>query len=62
MSRCDCIHEKSVHDPVSGACLYTNPTFGPCPCAATPEPTRAALTMAHTRLREALAIARILAR
>lgn len=38
-----CIHHPEHHDPVSGACLYTNPTYGPCSCDATPAATRAAL-------------------
>lgn len=33
---CDCIHESDEHDPISGACLWVNPTFGPCRCAGTP--------------------------
>lgn len=32
--RCDCVHPESKHDPTTGACLVVNPTFGPCPCAA----------------------------
>lgn len=51
---CDCTHEAAHHDPATGACFYTNPSLGPCPCAATPEPTRAALTAAHRCLRATL--------
>ena len=51
-SGCDCTHDERHHDPISGACLYTNPTFGPCPCAATHDDTRAALWAAHRTLKE----------
>ncbi len=53
--RCDCSHEPEHHDPVSGACFYANPTHGPCPCAATPPATRAALEAAHRTLKRVLA-------
>ena len=51
---CSCIHDPSVHDPRTGACLYTIPTFGPCPCDATPSDTRQALEAAHYKLKEVL--------
>lgn len=35
--KCDCIHDPSDHDPVTGGCVRVNDNFGPCPCAATPE-------------------------
>ncbi len=53
-SACSCVHDARYHDPVSGACLYTNPTYGPCPCAATPASTRAALDAAHEKLQARL--------
>lgn len=37
---CDCIHEAWQHDTDTGACLAVNPTFGPCPCLATPDDIR----------------------
>lgn len=45
--RCDCIHPAKYHDPETGACLRTNPIYGPCPCIATPEGTRKALQAVH---------------
>ena len=45
--RCDCIHPAKYHDPVTGACLRTNPVYGPCPCRATKDATRAALEAVH---------------
>lgn len=56
MKECDCIHDSEVHDPTTGACLYTNPTFGPCPCAATEKATGEALKAAHRQLKAALAM------
>lgn len=53
-TRCDCVHDAECHDPATGACLYTNPTHGPCPCAATPALTRKALRAAHETLRDLL--------
>jgi hypothetical protein len=52
--RCDCVHGAACHDPATGACLYTNPIHGPCPCAATPPLTRKALRTAHETLRDVL--------
>lgn len=46
MATCDCTHDAPLHDPVSGACLVVNRILGPCPCAATPATTRAALEAA----------------
>lgn len=54
---CDCTHDGAFHDPVSGACLQTNPIHGPCPCAATPDSTRKALTLVHKALRTIAALA-----
>jgi hypothetical protein len=51
---CNCLHEPACHDPVSRACLYTNPVIGPCPCAATQEETRTALKHAYTKLQTML--------
>lgn len=51
---CDCIHEPEHHCPRTGACLYTNPTLGPCPCAATPKDTREALWAWHNTLKRVL--------
>jgi hypothetical protein len=51
---CDCTHEPDHHDRLTGACLYTSPVHGPCPCAATPPSTRAALTSAHLALKRVL--------
>lgn len=49
---CDCVHPSGFHDPETGACLYTNPAHGPCPCAATSVRTRAALWRVHRELRK----------
>ena len=43
---CDCTHAPEHHDPLTGACLRVNPTYGPCPCHATPASTRVALRAA----------------
>lgn len=51
---CDCIHDPEHHCPHSGACLYTNPFTGPCPCAATKPGTLAALTSAWRALQRVL--------
>lgn len=55
MKACDCIHEPGHHDPKTGACLYTNPSFGPCPCAATPPESRAALQRVYDTLKKVTA-------
>lgn len=51
---CDCVHPLAFHDPLTGACLYTNPIHGPCPCKATPERTRLVLERVHRALKQAL--------
>lgn len=45
--RCSCIHPASMHDPETGACLATNPVFGPCPCTATSKAARGQLDADH---------------
>ena len=47
MARCTCIHLALAHCPTTGACLVINPTFGPCPCDATPSDVLHALWAAH---------------
>lgn len=51
---CDCIHVTDHHDHITGACHYTNPIHGPCPCAATPPAVRAAQEAAWAVLRRVL--------
>lgn len=53
-AKCDCIHAGEHHCPRTGACFYTNPTAGPCPCAATPKPVREALEAAWSAMRRAV--------
>lgn len=50
--RCTCIHPEADHDPQTGACLKINPTFGPCPCEATPDDVLAEQWKAHREARE----------
>jgi len=50
---CSCIHQRAVHCPITGACLYTNPIHGPCPCDSTPDDVRVALSTAWRDLKEA---------
>ena len=51
---CDCTHPPGHHDPVTGACVYVNIFYGPCPCAATPEATRKAQEAATDKQRAIL--------
>lgn len=51
---CDCTHDEEFHDLVTGACMYVNIIYGPCPCAATPEATRKAQGAAQEKQREVL--------
>ena len=39
---CSCTHDEASHDAITGACHYTNFTYGPCPCTATPDHVRTA--------------------
>ena len=47
---CNCIHAAHRHDPKTGGCLAINPTFGPCPCDATPAEQLTVLWEIHDEL------------
>ena len=53
-AECSCTHEPEHHDSITGACHYTNSTYGPCPCAATPDEVKAAQQAAFDKQRAVL--------